>query len=435
MEWVWRGTRVVCGDGALNELVARLTALRAESDPAPSDESDADSASPATASPATIGLFTGGAAMERQGILDATIESLGAIGTVHSFRGLPPNPTPRHVDEAADFLRAKRPDTVVALGGGSVIDAVKVANCAAGSNADALSLLHRPQEARARAASRFVTIPTTAGTGSEVTPFATIWDTDAGRKLSLDTPLNLPELAILDPRLTIGMPPELTAQTAADALGHAVESLWSRRRSPLTEALSFAALDRIRRALPIVASDPTDIAGRGLMLEGSSLAGMAISVTRSAAAHAISYGITLRHGVAHGIAVACLLPSLLRLSVPALPEHVVEGLAAVLDAFERDIQGNAESGIEDGVENGTDGATKGSADRMAASLQRTLAYHGMLPAPEAVDWSAEQIDELVAVSDVPGRLDNSVVVPDGEQIRAMLAGLRSQIGAESPHGD
>lgn len=418
MEWTWGTTRVVCGDGALGELATRLGTPSAQSDSGSDSGSgsgtDSDSA-------ATIGLFTGGSAMQRQGILAAVIEALGGLGTVHSFEGLPPNPEPRHVDEAADFIRAKRPGTVVALGGGSVIDAVKVANCAAGSDADALSLLHREQATRARAAPRFVAVPTTAGTGSEVTPFATIWDTDAGRKLSLDTPLNLPDLAILDPRVTVGMPPALTAQTAADALGHAVESLWSRRRSPLSEALSFAALDRIRRALPGVGNEPTDIAARRLMLEGSSLAGMAIGLTRSAAAHAISYGITLRHGVPHGLAVACLLPSLLRASLSALPEHVADRLTTVLAAFEGDIKGEIKDQINDDTADSL-------ADRLAASLQRTLACHGMLPAPASVTWSTEQIEELVAASDVPSRLDNSVVVPDGEQIRAMLAGLRSQSG-------
>ncbi len=418
VEWTWRATRVICGNSALAGLAARLDALNADRDPA-----------------TTIGLFTGGSAMERQGILAAVIESLGEVGTVRSFRGLPPNPEPRHVDEAADFIRAERPSTVVALGGGSVIDALKVANCAAGSDSDALSLLHRRHETRARAARRFVAIPTTAGTGSEVTPFATIWDTDAGRKLSLDTPLNLPELAILDPRVTVGMPSDLTAQTAADALGHAVESLWSRRRSPLSEALSFAALDRIRRALPVVGDDPTDIVARGLMLEGSSLAGMAISLTRSAAAHAISYGITLRHGIPHGLAVACLLPSLLRLSLAALPAHVADGLTTALTAFDNGIdeESQPEHPIEDRLSSSPNTAdTPG--DRLAMSLQRTLARYGMLPAPDAVSWEAQEIEQIAAASDVPGRLDNSVVVPDRKQIRAMLAGLRNQVGGASDSG-
>ncbi len=416
-EWTWRGTRVICGDGALADLPARVDALN----------SGADSAT-------TIGLFTGGSAMQRQGILGRVIEALGEVGNVRTFGGLPPNPQPRHVDEAADFIRAERPCTVVALGGGSVIDALKVANCAAGSDSDALSLLHRKHEPRARAAPRFVAIPTTAGTGSEVTPFATIWDTDAGRKLSLDTSLNRPELAVLDPRATVGMPANLTAQTAADALGHAVESLWSRRRSALSEALSFAALDRIRRALPVVDNDPTDIAARGHMLEASSLAGMAISLTRTAAAHAISYGITLRHGVPHGLAVACLLPSLLRASLSALPEHVVDGLTTVLAAFGDSIEEGFQTGpIEERSPRSPDTADNLS-NRLAAALQRTLAYYGMLPEPGAVSWDAEEIEQIAAASEVPGRLDNGVVVPDREQIRAMLAGLRSQSGAASEGG-
>ncbi|WP_169823519.1 iron-containing alcohol dehydrogenase PsrA [Azoarcus olearius] len=260
--------------------------------------------------------------------------------TVALLDDVVPNPDLRYLDETAARLRGTEIDLVIALGGGSVLDAGKVLAL----------LLRRPEPDLLTQCFRnrrdvawterlpLVAIPTTAGTGAEVTPFATVWDHERSAKHSLATPFAYPDLAVLDAALTLTLPPEHTLYPALDALSHALESLWNRSATPVSRGLALQALALAGRALPEVLAQPGNLARRADMQHASLLAGMAISQTRTAVAHAISYPLTLHHGVPHGLACSFTLPTLLRTNLDRIAHNpserlLLEAVLAMLDTF------------------------------------------------------------------------------------------------------
>jgi len=223
-----------------------------------------------------------------------------------------PNPRLDSLENLTANARRYAPDAILAIGGGSVMDAAKVVAVSLTSRPGTLATVlrhgHSPHWRRDVA---LVAVPTTSGTGSEVTPFATVWDEVAQKKYSVTGDAVYPDLALLDPELTLGLPHEETLYGGLDATSHALESLWNRNRTPLTRCLAFAALDRIVHFLPVVLQAPEQLCGRQHMQEASLFAGLAICQTRTAIAHAISYPLTLRHGVPHGLACSFSLATIL----------------------------------------------------------------------------------------------------------------------------
>src|SRR5690606_8690282 len=162
-----------------------------------------------------------------------------------------------------------------------------------------------------------VAIPTTSGTGAEVTPFGTVWDFAERRKYSVTGPDLFPELALLDPELTSGLPPEVTISSGLDAVSHAMESTWNHHATPVTLGLAAKSLQLSLPALPRLHDDPDDIDARGAMMQASLLAGIAISQTRTALAHSISYPLPTHFDLPHGIACSFSLPALLEFNAHA----------------------------------------------------------------------------------------------------------------------
>jgi alcohol dehydrogenase class IV len=222
---------------------------------------------------------------------------------VTRFHDFETNPILPDVERGVRLCRDVRPDIVIAVGGGSVIDMAKAINVLAvqdGSPADVL--LHAaPIRGRGRP---MIAVPTTAGSGSEATHFATIYAD--GVKHSLTHGSLLPDYAIVDPRLTSALPPQLTAITGLDALAQAIESYWAVGATPGSQALAAEAIDLMWKTLRVAVAVPTP-AARADMALGAHLAGRAIDVSRTTAAHAISYPLTKRYGVPHGHAVALTL--------------------------------------------------------------------------------------------------------------------------------
>jgi alcohol dehydrogenase class IV len=157
-----------------------------------------------------------------------------------------------------------------------------------------------------------VFVPTTAGTGSEVTRWATMWDFETRRKYSLEGYGMYPTHAVIDPTLTLTLPPLYTATTGVDALSHAMEAFWNRNANPISDVYALEAVRRICDALPRVMAEPDSLERRSEMLFASLLAGLAFSNTKTAAAHSLSYPMTLHFGVVHGQASGITLPALLR---------------------------------------------------------------------------------------------------------------------------
>lgn len=223
---------------------------------------------------------------------------------------------------------ASGPEVIVALGGGSVIDSAKVFAAARGDFNAMDAYLKKQAGAETLTPWPLIAVPTTAGTGSEVTCWGTVWDNADGSKYSLAHTGLYPEIALVDPDLMIGKPRELTIQTGLDALSHSLESLWNRNANPVSAAHAVAAARGVLSTLPALAGDLRNPELRERMARAATLAGFAFSNTKTAIAHSLSYPITLRHGVPHGIACSFSLPMIVR-SVAGQGGLCDEGLRAI----------------------------------------------------------------------------------------------------------
>ncbi|HEY6609206.1 MAG TPA: phosphonoacetaldehyde reductase [Candidatus Limnocylindria bacterium] len=266
---------------------------------------------------------------------------------VSTFTDVVPNPTIASCTTAFEAVRDADAEVLVALGGGSAIDTTKavaaqvahasVPGWLAGHLRDAVPF--GPDAATPR----IVAVPTTAGTGSEVTMWATIWDEQQPGKHSVSHPSLYPETAILDPELTLSVPRATTVASALDALSHAMEAIWNRAASPESDAYAVRAIGLIPGALRAALATPDDISPREALLSGSLAAGLAISSTRTALAHSISYPLTAEMGLPHGVACSMTLPELLL----AVAERVPERSDLIVEALGRRSVEEAASGLRD----------------------------------------------------------------------------------------
>jgi len=205
------------------------------------------------------------------------------------------------IDSLAIFCRKNKPDLVVAVGGGTILDTAK----AAGFSAGKIPL---------------VAVPTTAGTGSEVTPFAVIWDTKNKKKRTLAAPSVFPKLALVDSELTDNLPPRITAYAGMDALTQAVEAYWSKKHNPISSTFALEAIKLIMNNLEKAVNNP-DQESREMMSRGALFAGLAFSNTATTICHAVSYPMTAHFDIPHGHAVALTLPSFLEYSYGAIGDE------------------------------------------------------------------------------------------------------------------
>jgi phosphonate metabolism-associated iron-containing alcohol dehydrogenase len=247
------------------------------------------------------------------GLLERLVGMAGAGFVSHTLVGEMPGV--QDLERLHAEVWDARFDRIVAAGGGSVIDAAKVVSVEG----------WRPEQQPAEHV-RIVpvlAVPTTAGTGSEVTPWATLWDRDRREKRSLSHPRLHPALALCDPSLTLSMPPALTVSSGLDALAHALESLWSVYGRPDVSVLALRAARRIVQGLPRVLQEPDQLQARTEVMRGALEAGLCCASTRTGIAHALSYSLTLRKGTAHGLACAVFLPSVIDLLEGELAQPLV----------------------------------------------------------------------------------------------------------------
>ncbi len=237
--------------------------------------------------------------------------------------------------EIADIGRNAGIDCLVSVGGGSVIDTGKGANILLSVGGDLLEdwqgthLVPEPLK-------NHIAIPTTAGTGAEVTLGAVIKHTPGGQKVSFNSKYLLPSVAMLDPSLTESMPRGLTAATGIDALTHAVESFSSLEHSPPADAFSYYCVQSIMENLPLAFEDGSDLEARGHMLIAANLAGMALSTTLSiGACHAMAHAAGGLSPVPHGVANAIILPVVMEFNLEFCPDRY----AALASAVGLDVSG------------------------------------------------------------------------------------------------
>ena len=214
------------------------------------------------------------------------------------------------VDAGAAFARERGADCIVSVGGGSAIDTAKgiaIVLKEGGSLRDyeGFQVLKRRQTPH-------VAIPTTAGTGSEVTYVAVIKDHEAHQKLLFGDYNIIPDTALLDPELTVGLPPHLTAATGMDAMSHAVEAIHSQQNEPIADGLALHAIRLIAEFLPRAVADGKDLVARGQMLIASNMAGAAFSNAQVGLVHAIAHTVGARYGIHHGLANSIVMPHVVR---------------------------------------------------------------------------------------------------------------------------
>lgn len=250
-----------------------------------------------------------------RGLTARVREQLSSAHSLFVCDTITPNPELDELDRLT-AVHAKDPNLtgIIGLGGGSALDAAKVLSVTLPSG-QSRPLAAKFREGRENLWSEnlpVVAIPTTAGTGAEVTPFATVWDRTDHKKYSVTGDPIFPHLAVLDPNLTLTLPEEETLYTALDATSHALESLWNKNRTPVSEAYAWQALELLISGLPNAISNLSDIEAREALHQASLLAGLAISQTRTALAHSISYPLTSHYGVPHGLACSFTLPTILK---------------------------------------------------------------------------------------------------------------------------
>lgn len=260
-------------------------------------------------------------------VSDATLERLGVVAECRShlakagveaavYTGVNTEPIDAYVDEALEGYRAEGCDHLIALGGGSVMDTAKAVALLA-ENGGHIADYHAGARTIGHPSAPLIAVPTTAGTGSEVTDVTVITDTATEVKMMLKHPALLPTVALVDPLLTVSSPPAVTAATGMDALCHAVEAFLSRRAQPLTDTLALAAVKRIARHLRRAYTDGQDLEAREAMALGAMEAGMAFSNASVALVHGMSRPIGALFHVPHGVANAMLMPTVLAYTKPA----------------------------------------------------------------------------------------------------------------------
>ncbi|QNF17894.1 iron-containing alcohol dehydrogenase [Aeromonas jandaei] len=222
-------------------------------------------------------------------------------------------------------------DSLVALGGGSVIDTAKAVNILASMGGEHL-LDYSGAGCLTRPLKPLAVVPTTAGTGSEVTLVAVIKDEASGRKVPFTSPFLLPQLAVLDPRLTQGLPLNITAATAMDAMTHAIEAFIGTAKNPVSDALALMAVEKIANALPLILKDPQNKQLRLQLAEGSTLAGMAFSNSMVGLVHALGHSLGARCHLPHGLCMNLFLPTVLDYNRPEVDGELARLLLPLVGA-------------------------------------------------------------------------------------------------------
>ena len=293
------------------------------------------------------------------------------------------NPELTQLYEMYRHTRMLNVGLVIAIGGGSVLDVGKSLCCLYGkeiaSEEDLRKMIRN--KTYGSPACPWIGVPTTAGTGSEVTCWATIWDSPNNAKYSVDTPENYAYAALVDPTLAASMPLKLAVSSALDAVAHATESYWAKASNTVSKALALSAIRTIMGSIDTLLEDSGNEDAHNAMANGSMLAGLAFSNTRTTACHSISYPLTMQCHIPHGVAVSLLIGPVLDLNLPAIAD-----VDALLDAF----------GVKEPYQAG---------ERITAILE--AAGHRV----HLRQWGAseEMLPELVAHSITKGRADNNPV--------------------------
>jgi alcohol dehydrogenase len=282
----------------------------------------------------------------------ARVDVLALPGEVTVFGEVKPEPDVPNLEKALSVARASRPDLVVGFGGGSAMDLAKlVAVLCTGDQK--LADVVGPDKVAGRAVA-LVQVPTTSGTGSEGGIRALVTDPSTRNKLAVQSRFMLADLAVVDPDLTMSVPPQVTAATGVDALAHCAEAFTSRKAHPTIDLYALEGIRLVGRCLGRAVKDGADREARAALSLASLYGGFCLGPVNTTAGHAVAYPLGTRHRIAHGLACAVIFPHTLAFNLPAVEaktEAVLEalGAAATRDpaaAFDAAYRFCADLGIE-----------------------------------------------------------------------------------------
>lgn len=309
------------------------------------------------------------------------------------------NPTQKDIQSSLIQIGDFHFQQILAIGGGSAIDLSKgilalypenlLSTMQVPTIEEITKTITEKSYLSKRTSLSLIAIPTTAGTGSEVTSWATIWDVNASAKYSINAPWLTPKTVFLIPELTYTLSPKLTLSTGLDALAHAMEAYWAKATNPTVKNLALDAVQAIVKYLPITVADPANQEAREQLLLASCTSGLAFSQTRTTACHSISYPLTYLYHVEHGFAVAMTLAE-----VAEINKRIVPDMERLLDCF------SAYDGIDAWINTVCNGI-----------VTLRLSQWGI---------SEADIPTIVEHSFTKGRMDNNPVTLTPEEITCML---------------
>ncbi len=316
----------------------------------------------------------------------------------HIYSDIEENPSLKSIDKALRFAKDFKPDFIIAVGGGSVIDTAKVVRYGLHLNrSSVMELLEGGITKVSGKRPLLIAVPTTHGTGSEVTMWATVWDKDKNKKYSVSDPDNYPDHAVYDHRLFSTLPLTVSISSTLDALSHSFEALWNRNSNPVSDHFAFESIKLIVKNFSGL-EDPVDNRVRIELILASMYAGLAFSNTKTAAAHSISYPLTLRYGIPHGIACSMPLFPLLKIN----SEKMVEKLDRLF--MNCDVKSIEE--LEERIKRGVKGKVPFSLEEFGVG--------------------EDELDGLVGESFTKERMANNIVELSGENVRDILGAIYKQ---------
>lgn len=337
---------------------------------------------------AEMGLTEGGLLVsEKLFATNGTAEKIvkDSEGTISEiFSDFSPNPDVTEVDKAAALIREKHLKFVVAMGGGSAMDLAKSAASIAFTN-DSIADYHGTGKAMPQEHLPIIAVPTTAGTGSEVTCVSVLTNRALGKKAPIVSDGFFPSVAIIDPELTYSVPPHVTASTGMDVLSQAIEGYWSKGHQPICDACAIHAAPLVFKYLPIAVAEPDNAEARQKMCEASVIAGLAFTLPKTTSSHACSFPLTNIYGIPHGEACGLTLDWFARVNADAQHGRVQEFARAI------------------GFKN---------VDAMADAIQELKVKVGLRTGLKDLNLNAEQIADLVRISRHPNLYNNPVGIAD-----------------------
>ena len=276
-------------------------------------------------------LVCGRSSARKLGLVDHVKEAIK--GELHTFEEVEPNPLDTTVDMGAELLEEVSADYILAVGGGSVIDAAKVIDVVATGGELSRFYMNGSREVPGMSYP-LIAVPTTPGTSSEITPFAVLTVPSMKNKVGLRNPYLYPDFALIDPELTKTLPKNQTVATGLDILSHAFESYWAKKANPVTRKYSLDSVKLVRKHLEGAIRNGNDSDHRSGISLSSVYAGLSFSNTGTTICHAISYPITMDTGLPHGLACAMSLPE----TFDILVEKKAHGMEDLAEAFGSEIR-------------------------------------------------------------------------------------------------